>query len=227
MSTLRVDTIEANQAASVSIDNDTIVSGTLTATSTLTGQGNIVATGNVSAGSQLSGASLDLGSSGPITNAGTVNCTGVTATGTVSCNSLAVTGGAAVGSLTIGGNAYDQRVVAHAKITGAFQYATQVGTTNIPGYHYFNSQPSLTAVNLVGVSGVSWQSSPNRIRITLSPTLSSNYLVSINPHFDTYGYGCYPVYFQKVSNSTIDIFGVFSLVNVNQKPNRFDLVIHG
>ena len=129
MSELRVNTIAANSVSTINIDENTLVSGTLTATNTITGQGNIAASGNVTAGSGLIGTSLALGG-GNINNAGTVNCTAVDASGNLSSDSLSVASGASVGSLTVDGEGYDQRVVVHCTVKFENLNSIQVGTGN-------------------------------------------------------------------------------------------------
>ena len=213
MSELRVNTIAANSTSSISIDDDTVVSGTLTATSTLTGQGNIVATGQVTAGSGFVGGPI-LADGNNINDVANLNCANVSATGNGGFDSLSVASGASVGSLTIGGTAYDQRVKHHVVIELQNETTVQLGTSGNAYRFGGNNFGTLTLRNNHGITSATQTSSgfQGAIRIVLNVARSAPRHTLICEYF-TSGLRNIPVhpYVVWTSDTQIDLLGGYTI----------------
>lgn len=224
MSTLKVDTIQPNAQAAVSVDSAAIVTGTSTLQGNVTAQGNLDVSGTLATSGTLTATRIALagassGGSGTINGVSTLNCQGVTASGTVSAATMAASGNVSCGSLTVDGETFRNRVTNHvsiafsADVTGAIP--TNVDLT--AGFHFRDnsSNTTITLSNNHGISSVSWQSGGfvggrpiDKLRIQLSVGVPRPQQI-IHMQFWDSGFTTqeYRPRFRLVSNTVIEVLG--------------------
>lgn len=213
MSTLKVDTLQPNAQAAVSVNSAAIVTGTSTLQGNVTAQGNLDVSGTLATSGTLTATKVALagasaGGSGTINGVSTMSCQGVTASGTVSAATMTASGNVSCNSLTIDGAAYEQRVVAHVSLELSFEITDFGSTFNFLDYV---SVPTITERRKKGFGSISWQSNGsgvNRLQCTLSPAISqTQYTVVVEILDDLKQPSVYPPNYDWHSNSRLDING--------------------
>ena len=213
MSTLKVDTIQPNAQAAVTLDSSAVVTGASTLTGNVTASGNVNVAGTLATSGTLTATKVALNSASPgssngdVTGVNSLSCNNLTSSGAVNASSLAVTSGASVGSLTVGGEAYEQRVVAHVSL----DLGREV-TNWQPGLFNFLNSPAVTITERrkKGFGNIAWvgSSSTGHFQLNLSPSLSqTRYTVVVEVLEDSKRVSPYPADYTWASNTRLEIRG--------------------
>lgn len=211
MSTLKVDTLQPNAQAAVTLDSSAIVTGASTLTGNVTASGNVNVAGTLATSGTLTATKVALNgvspgsSNGDVTGVNALSCNSLTSSGAVNASSLAVTSGASVGSLTIGGAAYEQRVVAHVSLDLGREVLQ-----NAPFNFYNYPAVTITERRKKGFGNITWVglSNTGHFQLNLSPSLSqTQYTVVVEILESSKRVSIYPADYTWASNSRLEIRG--------------------
>lgn len=221
MSTLKVDTLQPNAQAAVTVDAAATVTGASTLQGNVTAQGNLDVSGNLGTSSTLTATKLALngatpGAAGTVQGVTDLGCNNVTAAQQVTCASLTASSSASVASLVVGGETFEQRVTAHVSIAFSADVVNQVSTG--ASRFNFSTASSLTTVTLNnnrGFASANWQSASNGDKLvvaTSSARTRPRNFVMVQFFDEDFNIGSYMPRFKWATNTTIEIYGwkVFS-----------------